>query len=807
MKKIIGLLLIFAIVIASIVIGNPIFRNDNIINCLISVIGIIFPIYTIIKKKKTILDKQSILMLCLCLVSILPLICNTYSSLSGTIYYIFRYISIFIIYIIASYLISEDDKYKEYIKRGIIFSGFILVVFGIDLMTTKISVNFIKAIGIEENLEMETRMYSTFLYPNTLAISISVAYILVLGESLKYKLKYFDIGILSLLFSVMLLTQSRTSLIFFALGLMIYFVCINKENKIKFIKIILINLIFSLIYVVVFNYLRKNGNFVLIWILSIGIILFSNLLGKKIINNEKINKLITIKNFIILGVSVITFFILLTFFKTPLTLFNGKNAQLRTYKEIFNIKPNEIYKIKMQIEAISNTKEDNYKIEFIQRNKFSDELKKDTISVNNCNEEFNLEIKTSDDVNMIELNLIANKTNENTKLTIKSLTINDKEFTLNYKFLPTDIINKLKYLTLSQRSVWERFAFIKDGLNIAKDNILIGTGGDCWKYKQYGVQSYNYYSSEMHSYIIQILMDYGILGCTIFLVLIINSIINIIKLIKNKDDINLSIGIAFLVLFMHSLLDFDMSFLYIMIIFYLLISLLNNKDIRDNKNNMRDTLNKISAITITIILLVISITNLYFNSCEIYTNLTKDKKLEKVRNYKQKTDLENRYIFLLPYDSRYKLERAQYLDLYLDVKEKEISKIEKENMINEEIKLLKEILNQERDNPYLIQNAIKILKISNDKENQEYALRFIEKIFSKHKYNVNKIYYDYMQIYSLICEEKEKLYINKLSEIISNNLEKDIKYIKDYSKCRIRKENSEELIEKIKEGAKCNFQY
>ena len=68
--------------------------------------------------------------------------------------------------------------------------------------------------------------------------------------------------------------------------------------------------------------------------------------------------------------------------------------------------------------------------------------------------------------------------------------INDKEFVLNYRFLPTDIINKLKYMKLSQKSVWERWAFLKDGVKIVLQNNLVGLGGDCWQYKQFEVQPY-----------------------------------------------------------------------------------------------------------------------------------------------------------------------------------------------------------------------------------------------------------------------------------------------------------------------------
>ena len=79
MKENKNIIIIFLIILLStILIGNPLTKNDNLINIVIGISGI----YTIIKSKK---EKQEIItskttkaMLILLVISALPLISNTY---------------------------------------------------------------------------------------------------------------------------------------------------------------------------------------------------------------------------------------------------------------------------------------------------------------------------------------------------------------------------------------------------------------------------------------------------------------------------------------------------------------------------------------------------------------------------------------------------------------------------------------------------------------------------------------------------------------------------------------------------------
>ena len=137
------LTIILIILIATILIGNPIIKNDNIINVTIGILGI----YTIIKENRKIIRNETTkIMLMLLITSALPLILNKYLTLNGTIFYIFRYISIFAIYIITNQELKKETDNLEKIKDVILISGLILVIFGIDLLTTNMSYEFLKKI-------------------------------------------------------------------------------------------------------------------------------------------------------------------------------------------------------------------------------------------------------------------------------------------------------------------------------------------------------------------------------------------------------------------------------------------------------------------------------------------------------------------------------------------------------------------------------------------------------------------------------------------------------------------------------------
>ena len=792
MKENKNIIIIFLIILLStILIGNPLTKNDNLINIVIGISGI----YTIIKSKK---EKQEIItskttkaMLILLVISALPLISNTYITLTGTVNYIFRYISIFIIYIIINKELKENRESLGKIKDIIIISGVILVIFGIDLLTTNITYDFVKAvIGVTTDQESLTRMYSLFLYSNTFAISTAVAYIISIEQVLNKKGKIYS-GISTLLLSGIILSQSRTTILILALIIVMYLLIISKEEKYVLLKLIITNIVCGLIYATAFTYLKRTGYINCIWLITFMISIISSLIYNKIGSNGKIDKIFKIRYLIMIFVTSIIIVFILSMFKSELILFNNYNSQTKITKNIYDVKENNQYKIELEIEAKSDTLKDNYTIEFIQRNNYSDNLGEEKIEVNNYSGIKEFDINAVEGIKWIEFSVSAKETGNGKELKIKSLKVNGKDFTLNYKFLPTDIIAQLKYINLSQRSIQERKIFIIDGLKILKKYVFWGIGGDGYKYAVQDVQTYYYGVSQMHCYILQIAIEFGILGLFVFGYLIILTVKNIISIIKNREKEKNGIVFAFIALFLHSFVDFDMTFFYSMIIFYALMAIINF-----NENNY--TKLRFNNIIEIIILIAVSICTI-FNTSELYVKSTKDNTLKKTRTYEQKTKIEKEYMYLVPYSIKYKIDRIEYIKLYGEVKEKELSEEEKENMRKELVQLLKTSIIFEKNNSSIIGECIQIIENSNCDMDREMAYRKIEEMLRKHRYNASQILSDYINL--------KKLNDMKLQDIIDRNIENSIEKLQDYNRCRITKQQSEEMIKKIKseEGMEGEF--
>ena len=82
--------------------------------------------------------------------------------------------------------------------------------------------------------------------------------------------------------------------------------------------------------------------------------------------------------------------------------------------------------------------------------------------------------------------------------------------------LPQQLAQRISGINFTSQTVTERFVFYRDAWEIAKRNLITGSGGGAWK-DLYGMyQSYGYASNQAHSYILQLLVESGILGIVAF---------------------------------------------------------------------------------------------------------------------------------------------------------------------------------------------------------------------------------------------------------------------------------------------------
>lgn len=132
--------------------------------------------------------------------------------------------------------------------------------------------------------------------------------------------------------------------------------------------------------------------------------------------------------------------------------------------------------------------------------------------------------------------------------------------------LPDKIAARFENINLQQHSVLERLTFYKDGLRVAEDYPLLGGGGGAWQamFEQY--QNNPYWSRQAHSFFVQVLVESGWLGLLAVVGLLAFVYFLYIRSFIRYPELRGSHFVFFifsLALLVHSVIDFDMSYIYI----------------------------------------------------------------------------------------------------------------------------------------------------------------------------------------------------------------------------------------------------
>ncbi|MBD2845931.1 O-antigen ligase family protein [Paenibacillus sp. IB182496] len=144
-------------------------------------------------------------------------------------------------------------------------------------------------------------------------------------------------------------------------------------------------------------------------------------------------------------------------------------------------------------------------------------------------------------------------------------------------FLPEAIANRLENINFQQHSVLERATFYVDAMKVVADYPLLGAGGGGWTalYEQY--QNNPYISRQAHSYLVQSLVEVGWIGFVVLIGLIGFVYYWYIRhYFKDREDEkdHLVFFIFSAAILVHSLIDFDMSYVYVSSVVFLSLGVL-----------------------------------------------------------------------------------------------------------------------------------------------------------------------------------------------------------------------------------------
>lgn len=709
-------------------------------------------IVRIIKKEpiKIIRNWLDIFIIILVISTTIPVITNEYISLYGSVQTILSYTYALGIYLLIREITGQNLIIKRIINNILIISALILFIIGMDGITFNFSSEILKFFHIGEYTNGEDRLISLFGYSNVFAVYIASLMFLNISESVKAKNKFIKAiyNTITCIYIIgIILTYSKGIFLILPISLLAYIICI-KDYKIEICINLFISCVIAILYIMVFEKLHNTELYSLIWIL-LGITTIMsyiiNLLAeemKKYIENIKLKKVllcITIVFmlaiiYVIIGINIYDVYV----------VFSPDKPSSYEAKILNNIKGNEQYLIEFDIKAEAPKKyNEMYTIKIIERNHKNQEVNNQSIKFGSYEGKKTIELKTKMETTEIKIEFLSDFKYIERNLIIKKLTVNNEEIPLEYKYLPTKLVNKIKDININYKTAIERFEIAKDALQLSKDNIFTGIGGGAWKYKYGEVQDYYYVANSIHSYPAKIILEFGLLG---FIAYVGIGISIIYILVKNKKTENISIIFSVIVLLSHGIIDIDMEYTHILLMFFGICGIISGMECSNKKFGIK--LNPILNIII-ILIFIVSIC-LILNS-KIYNKFVNISELIEQQNGLSSISQEYKEIsnkIAKEYEKLINTEKYNYLnrynqiiDYYLDSNNENIEEI---------LELYYEkVQNYKNENKYNIEHikqkievSYSIIKEIEEKENEQYEpikRKFVDIILNEYDVTLEEI--------------------------------------------------------------------
>ena len=567
-ERIYTIILYLNIVLLNIFVGSTHEASKTILQTAIIVELII---YLILSKKKNILirGKIDIAVTLMVFVTSIPLVFETYSSLSDTIDIFTEYLTVYSMYIMARNLLNTPERKNTFINI-ILISSTIIVIFGIDRSNFNI---FQKFYDITNSSQVEdTRMVSTLGYSNAVFAYIVSLMFIAIGRFLEIdnkKISSIYAMYVQLAMYAFYYCNSRAGMVIFVLVFIAYLLSLKDVKKI--IQSIIIT-VFSYLVVFVIDKLNLFQissiaiflvillTLIITYILSI---ILSNIKLKIKPKNSK--KSIAIAIILIIVISIL-YIAIAQNFSTPCEMKSGYD-----YQTLFRLKTNTEYKLKVDYTLESN---EPITIQLLQ----SDNKRNNTIlykntlnkSGKNLTEEFS--IKTGD----VDYAMLEFYTPEDSKLIFNKIYIDGKEEVVNYKYLPHELMRLIQTMNIKNISISERISMYRSGLKLFTLHPIVGNGANTYENMYIMVREYAYATMEVHSYYLDILMDYGIIGIIVCLTMILITIVNFTK--KEKNILSKSIFCGWMFVVIHTTVDFDLAYLLTLSNFFLMMALISEED-------------------------------------------------------------------------------------------------------------------------------------------------------------------------------------------------------------------------------------
>ncbi len=562
----------------------------------------IYIIISKINKKEKILikGKIDIVVIIMLISTIMPLIFKTYCSLSYTIDIFLEYLTVYSMYILVRNLITTPKR-KDILINTILLSSILIIIFGMDRLNFNVFQKFYDITRASQVKDM--RMTSIIGYWNAVFTYIVSLMIIALGKYIDIKNKKIA-GIYAMYVQLAMYAfyycNSRAGMIIFVLIFIVYLIKIKDTNKI--IKSILL-IITAFVFVVILDrIIYAHGSILVILIGVITTLIFTYILSlvfDKIINKIKIENIKkATKILTIASVSFVLIYVCIAKnYSKPMELDKFENNIM-----LYDLKNNNTYKIKLDLTQ-NEGKKVTVKVSQIDTKRKRVYLYKNVYTPINGKiiDEFEIQI-AQNNLDKVQIQFL---TEDNGKTILNKVYVNGKEEIVNYKYLPNTFMRLIKTLRPNNVSITERLSMYRSGVKLFSQHPIVGNGGKTFQSMYVKVREYAYSAMEVHSFYMDILMDYGIIGTTACIGIIGITIYNFIKRKDKNNFISLSIFVSWIFVAIHTIIDFDLAYMLTLSNFYIMIALINEED----KSFIKNT--QILEYVVSIIMIICVLTNLY----------------------------------------------------------------------------------------------------------------------------------------------------------------------------------------------------
>lgn len=146
------------------------------------------------------------------------------------------------------------------------------------------------------------------------------------------------------------------------------------------------------------------------------------------------------------------------------------------------------------------------------------------------------------------------------------------------KLLPPILRNRIEGVNFETHSVYERLRMYKNAFALWKEHPIFGKGSGAWEASYEKYQSYPYLSAQTHSFFTQLLVEVGLVGAVAILGLIVYAFVAFVRKYRHMPEEQRNKYIFYFIvpvtILLHSLIDFEMSYLLYDILVFMSLGVL-----------------------------------------------------------------------------------------------------------------------------------------------------------------------------------------------------------------------------------------